>query len=94
MQPSLIDVQTIGQLENYTHQASIIWLQEGIDIKNKQQQILSYFSTKKNIEYGITEAPVNGLLIRLLGNGGEQLYDCLKIITRILKPVKPFQDVN
>ncbi|MBL0356709.1 MAG: urease accessory protein UreD [Chitinophagaceae bacterium] len=85
VQPSLVNVHTIGQLEGYTHQASMIWLQDGADVKSMQQGLLSFLSTKKNMEVGITAAPVNGLIIRLLGNGGEQLYDCLKSISVILK---------
>jgi len=85
MQPSLINVHAIGQLEGYTHQASIIWLQEAVDIKTIQQELLELLSTEKNIESGITVAPVTGLIIRLLGNGAAQLYDCLQRIRKLLQ---------
>jgi urease accessory protein len=84
MQPSLINVHAIGQLEGYTHQASMIYLQEDVDIKKIQLQLTELLSAK-NIEAGITAAPANGLIIRLLGNGAEQLYDCLQQIQRLLK---------
>jgi urease accessory protein len=91
MRPSLINVHTIGQLEGYTHQASMIFLQETADIKNIQKELLEFLSTEKNIESGITAAPVNGLIIRLLGNGAEQLYDCMKRIGTILQTHKTLQ---
>ena len=91
MQPSLINVHAIGQLEGYTHQASMIFLQETADIKNIQKELLEFLSTEKNIESGITAAPVNGLIIRLLGNGAEQLYDCMKRISTILQTHKTLQ---
>jgi len=85
MQPSLINVHAIGQLEGFTHQASMIWLNPEADIKNLQQQLTDLLSAEKNIEAGITAAPVNGLIFRLLGNGAEQLYDCLKNIQKYLE---------
>jgi urease accessory protein len=77
MQPSLTDVHAIGQLEGYTHQASLICLQEDVDMKIIQTVMLELLSTEKNIEYGVTIAPVNGLIVRLLGQGAEQLFRIL-----------------
>ncbi len=77
MQPSLIDVHAIGQLEGYTHQASLIYLNEGADTKQMQTVFLELLAEEKNIEYGVTAAPVNGLIVRLLGHGAEQLHKLL-----------------
>jgi urease accessory protein len=89
MQPSVINVHAIGQLEGFTHQASMIWLNEAADIKNLQQQLAGFLSAEKNIEAGITAAPVNGLIIRMLGNGAEQLYDCMQRINKIIQQGQP-----
>jgi urease accessory protein len=94
MQPSVINVHSIGQLEGYTHQASMIYLEEKVDIKNIQAQLIELLATEKNIESGITAAPVNGLIIRLLGSGAEQLYSCMKRINTILQTAKSLQDVS
>lgn len=84
MQPSVIDVQAIGQLEGYTHQASFIYLREDTDMKSLQGELLELLAAEKNIEYGITAAPVNGLLIRIIGNGAEQLHKLLiKLNTQV-----------
>lgn len=85
MQPSLINVHAIGQLEGYTHQASMIYLQPNVDCKILQSTIIELLSTEKNIELGISIAPVNGLIIRLLGHGAEQLYNCLQRVAQILQ---------
>lgn len=74
MQPSLIDVHAIGQLEGYTHQASFICLQNVAEIKNLQDEMLTMLSSEKNIDFGVTVAPVNGLIVRLMGHGAEQLF--------------------
>ena len=85
MQPSLINVHAIGQLEGYTHQTSMIYLQPNVDCKILQSTIIELLSTEKNIELGISIAPVNGLIIRLLGHGAEQLYNCLQRVAQILQ---------
>jgi urease accessory protein len=91
MQPAGIDVYTIGQLEGYSHQASMIYLQENIEIKNLQLLIIELLASEKNIEFGITAAPISGLIIRLLGNAAEQLYSCLLRINSLLQAhtIKP-----
>ena len=85
MQPALMNLHKIGQLEGFTHQASLIWLNQGADIKSVQQQLIDLLSAEKNIEIGITAAPVNGLIIRLLGNGAEQLSICLQRVQKHLE---------
>ena len=85
MKPAFINVHAIGQLENYTHQASMIWLQENIDVKGIQLQILDLLGSEKSIMAGVSQTPVNGLIIRLLGYGAEQLYDCLQNIHALLQ---------
>jgi urease accessory protein len=77
IKPSQIDVNAIGQLENYTHQASLIFLNETADVKILKQDINEMLSIQTQITYGITEMPKNGLLVRILGYKGEQLHNCL-----------------
>jgi urease accessory protein len=84
MQPAIIDVHAIGQLEGYSHQASMIYLQENIDVKNLQSLILELLTEEKDLAIGISAAPISGLIIRLLGNGAEQLYNCLQNIQTLL----------
>ena len=94
MQPATINVQAIGQLEGYTHQASMIYLEENIDVKNLQSLIIQLLVAEKNIEMGITTAPISGLIIRLLGNGAEQLYNCLQRIYTLIKTNNKVHYVN
>jgi urease accessory protein len=89
MQPHIINPNSIGQLEGYTHQASMIWLQPDIDPGPVQQQILESLATEKDIAVGVSEAPVQGLCIRLMGYGAEQLHHCLHNIYQLLP--SPFQ---
>jgi urease accessory protein len=80
VQPSLVDVNAIGQLEGYTHQATLIYLNQKAPIKTLIKEITEFLSTQTEIAFGITAAPKNGIIIRLLGYKAEQLFDCLKTI--------------
>jgi urease accessory protein len=71
---------SIGQLEGYTHQASLIFVREEVTISNLIQKLVEDFSLLNDISFGVTELPVNGLIVRLLGHKAEQLFDLLKTI--------------
>lgn len=84
VQPLLINTNSMGQLEGFTHQASFIYLDEKAGCLEISNAIHEYLSLQKEMISGITSAPVNGLLIRLLGYKAEQLHDCLKAIHKII----------
>ena len=87
MQPLLIVVNGIGQLQGFTHQASLIYLNQEVAIKPVIAKILELLSTQKEISVGVSAAPVNGLIVRILGQRAEQLFDCLKMIAAFLPQV-------
>jgi urease accessory protein len=80
MQPATINVNAMGQMEGYTHQASLICL--GFD--NPKDKIKILLEAQSDIDFGITETPKAGMLIRILGQKGEQLHECLKAIANIV----------
>ena len=79
-----MNLNSIGQLEGYSHQASLIYLKEDININEVSESINSYLVKQNDIIFGISETPINGLIVRILGQKAEQLYDCLKMIASIL----------
>ena len=86
MQPSLIDPNAIGQLEGFTHQASLIHL-NGIKTDNSRQDIIyEYLSQQKEIIFGVSVTGGNGLIVRILGYKAEQLYYHLQYISGFLHP--------
>jgi urease accessory protein len=85
IQPLLINPNAIGQLEGFTHQASFIFLDEKTNCADAAGTIHDYLSLQQEIAFGITAAPANGLIIRLLGYKAEQLHDCLKAIVKIIE---------
>ena len=81
MQPGVITANGLGQLEGFTHQATLIFLDEKAIVKPLIREISEFLDLRPDVLYGITSAPVNGIIIRLLGNKAEQLFDCLKEIS-------------
>ncbi|MEO7311852.1 MAG: urease accessory protein UreD [Chitinophagaceae bacterium] len=91
--PATIDVNTIGQLEGYTHQASLIYQDEHGAIKTISPLINELLSIQNDITFGISTTPVNGLVVRILGQKAEQLHECLKGIAGLIgSPVAGVQE--
>ena len=88
MAPGKIATDTIGQMEGFTHQASLICLSPLQAINKKKEAVLDYLSMQKDILAGVTTAPVNGLIVRMLGNGGEQLFECVKQMAALINSTK------
>ncbi|MEO6358772.1 MAG: urease accessory protein UreD, partial [Ferruginibacter sp.] len=84
VQPQMINVSAIGQLQGFTHQASLIYLNEHADIKKIMARLTDLLTAQEDISFGITAAPVNGIIIRIMGQKAEQLFDCLKMIAGFL----------
>jgi urease accessory protein len=83
VQPGITDVHAIGQWEGYTHQASLIMLDNQENITTDYDIINSYLSQQKEITYGISTLPVAGLIVRILGYKAEQLFNCLNRIATL-----------
>lgn len=88
MMPQQINVNAMGQLEGYTHQANLIYLDEKAAVKQLKDRMNTFLMEQVAITYGITEAPQNGLIIRLLGQKGEQLHHCLKTMANMINQHK------
>lgn len=84
IEPASININALGQLEGFTHQASLVYLHATTPVKPLIEWVNELLARQKEIIFGITEAPVNGMIIRILGNKAEQLHDCLKAIAQIL----------
>jgi len=92
MKPSEINVKAIGQLEEFTHQASLVFIGQTVNIQEKIESIYVLLNQQKNIEFGISSLPVNGIIVRLLGYKAEQLFEVSKTISTLLslKTAKEF----
>jgi urease accessory protein len=78
IRPALVNMNSIGQMEGFSHQASLIFIHENISIKQLVEDVRKLLLAEKGIVAGVTELPVNGLIVRMLGNKAEQLFDFVK----------------
>lgn len=81
--PHLHDLSVLGQLEGYSHQASLIFMNEAIH-SEMPSIVAAYLDQQEKIMYGCTELQVPGVFVRLLGSSAEQLHGLLQSITRLI----------
>lgn len=89
LQPLRVPPGTIGQWEGYSHQGTLVYIHTGKELAGAYiDEIQCMLEEEKDISFGISETAVNGFVLRILGNGGEQLFNCFKRIQDRLWPHK------
>ena len=83
IEPAAADPQGIGQLEGYTHQASLILLDEQVRGAAIKDEVFTFLNNQQGISFGVTAAVVPGIIIRIHGNKAEQLFTLLHTIAGI-----------
>lgn len=78
LQPGIVLPGSMGQWEGYTHQASLLWHDEKLDMTAMGEALHACLSAETNITAGVSRIASGALLLRVLGQGGEQLYDLFK----------------
>ena len=85
LKPEIMPLESLGLLEGYTHQGTFIYL----NTKNEAvlEHIESFYKELeglKDVSFGISELQAKGFVIRILGNGGEQMFDFFKKVQAVL----------
>ncbi|TWV99746.1 urease accessory protein UreD [Chitinophaga pinensis] len=80
LEPAVIPPVSMGQWETYSHQASLLWYDKQQDMTAMGDIIHECLSAEKNITAGVSRTASGALLLRVLGQGGEQLYELFKKI--------------
>ncbi|MGG5208262.1 urease accessory protein UreD [Chryseobacterium sp. MIQD13] len=87
IQPDLIPINSIGNLEQYTHQGTLIFYstKDNVDKNGLIETIVdSAEQHKSEMEVGISVMEDNGFVVRALGYGGELMYNFFLQIQEIL----------
>ncbi len=84
MQPKAIDLSSIGQLEGFTHQASLIFYKQNINHEEIKNTIYDLLSDKPHLNFGVSIAGENSIITRILGHHAEELFDALNEINSFL----------
>lgn len=76
IQPDLIPISSIGILENYTHQGSLVFYSSKADVDKKALVNLFLERAEKHhyIEVGISALEGDGFMVRALGQGGDAIH--------------------
>jgi urease accessory protein len=85
IEPQNIPVHALGGMEGFTHQASLLFIKAKHRIaKDTYEHIRAFLDGCEDILYGVTQGPADSLVIRILGNAAEKLYDHLRTIQTII----------
>jgi urease accessory protein len=76
LEPLKKNVHAIGQLEGYTHQSTLLFINDHAEMKKISEACEELLSGTEDITFGISALPVNGLIFRLLGQKSEKLFNC------------------
>ncbi|HEU4551889.1 MAG TPA: urease accessory protein UreD [Chitinophaga sp.] len=84
LQPERINVTAFGQMEGYTHQATLIYADTRTAAAPVADRLLHILAPETGIAYGVSQTAGPALVLRVLGHGAEQLYNCLKKMESLL----------
>ncbi|MFT3980193.1 MAG: urease accessory protein UreD [Ferruginibacter sp.] len=88
MQPDIWPVNTIGQMQGFTHQATLLFIHPGMTAPEAAALCMPCLSEEQALHPGITAAAPDVLLVRVLGHHAEQLFDLLNKLAAILTTKK------
>jgi urease accessory protein len=92
--PGTIELNDVGKMEDFTHQASLIYLNEQAQVEVITNELYMQLQSYQGISFGITAAPVNGLIIRILGYKAEQLFHLLNHIADYLNQTAQIHTIS
>ncbi len=84
LSPKRMPLSNIGLLEGYTHQGTLIYQTtcEGESVGDDVEAIYEMLrsSVGGRMKFGISESHYAGFIVRLLGRGGEELFEAMQAI--------------
>jgi urease accessory protein len=78
MEPATMDLDARGLYEGYSHQANLLCIDERIPPATLLDTLQPMLNDAEGLLCGISALPAAGVLIRMLGQGAEQLYEHLQ----------------
>ncbi|AWG20568.1 hypothetical protein FFWV33_02980 [Flavobacterium faecale] len=84
LNPTKRNPLNIGQYEGFTHQLSLVYIDDACDIPDLKKQLDSFLEDKQ-CTFGISETATNGLSIKILDFKAEKLLTLMKQLTQIIK---------
>ena len=87
-----LHIAKTSRVEEYTHQATIFVYDQQLEEDHLLELLEKAIGEDKEVEYGITRTVGDGIVIRVVGQGAEQLYNIAKrfeysILDEIIEPI-------
>jgi len=92
VQPSLVNVHAMGQWEGYSHQASLIVVNEPEAISMAKEAMYDYLLQQADLTFGISNFSPGTLIVRILGYKAEQLFKILNTLATFISAAKPINN--
>ncbi len=93
LQPSRINLAGPGQLEGFTHQATLIYADTRADAPPMADALLELLAGEEDVTYGVSQTAGPAVVLRMLGNGAEQLFNCLRRMDALLREERVVKEV-
>jgi urease accessory protein len=74
----------MGHLEGFSHSASVFLIDEMLPIKQMKQKADELLNNYNDIEFGTTEAPINGIIIKILASEADYLFRIIQELVQHL----------
>lgn len=84
LQPARLNVQSPGQMEGFTHQATLIYADTREEAPPVADRLLELLATEPGMAYGVTQTAGPAIVLRMLAHGAEQLFDCMRRMEALL----------
>lgn len=85
LQPELMPLNATGLLEGYSHQGTLVYLNtQGKSVSDFIERFFTMINKEDDIVFGISEMQHKGFVLRMLGSGGEQIYNCFQRVQQYL----------
>ncbi len=83
--PEKYPLHQMGQMEEYTHQSTLIFMGPNAHLQKWKEKCLEYLTPEKEMLFGVTALPIPGLLVRMLGTGAEKMWNYHLQISQLLQ---------
>ena len=85
LKPEIMPLESLGLLEGFTHQGTLIYLNtKNQDVQDHIENFFKKLEGLEDVSFGISELQAKGFVIRILGNGGEQMFDFFRKVQEVL----------
>lgn len=90
LRPEIVPLDAMGGLEEFTHQGTLVYLNtKNIKPEDFIEEIFERLSQEKELQFGVSSLQNDGFVVRVLGFGGEQIFNCFQEIQEKIWSYKP-----